>query len=491
MTFKNKYPLIIIFIIGLAIIGYYLLRPQDTPYTRAQAFIKSGKAAFAIPILEQLLKEHPDDKSVLPLLAQGYLSTDRLGEGRTYLDTAIKLRLPAKTLDPVVQSYVLYYQSKADYEEAEKLMISAQNSISPKLSKQLLTSLYKSWSQSEASNSNYDLAISLMEKALSYCSDAEPEDSELLSRQLATLYREKAAILEVRDKNYPEAIKLLDKSIACFDEAQSRMALGQIYSQLGKKELAVSHFQRVCQLDPDNLEARHRLVEILVLQKKYAEAQIAIGELLDKERSVESFELLAYVAMQQDNYAAAVRALEDAVALRADDPKLLIDLRDTLSTWSTILAKQGKQEESLSVKGHAERIQEMLKMLAKDQEEDQENADETAKLPSAPVISLSSSRVYLAKGSLTPEGELKIKNDGGMPANNLSLNMHFMDRTTKRSLGSVKIVVASPDSRPLNPQEVRSVYFSCPNIVKADHQLSVIVSSNGRLLKEFPIVKQN
>jgi hypothetical protein len=51
--------------------------------------------------------------------------------------------------------------------------------------------------------------------------------------------------------------------------------------------------------------------------------------------------------------------------------------------------------------------------------------------------------------------------------------------------------VANGASPPFAPGAERTLYFSCPNIVRDDHQLAVIILWKGKFLKEFPVVKQH
>ncbi len=98
-----------------------LMAAVSTDVSRVGFYRAKGEAAAALPILEQLSHQQPDNPGVLPWLAQCYLRTDRIAEGRTALDTALRLKLPGATLAPVVLAYANYYESKADYAEAERL----------------------------------------------------------------------------------------------------------------------------------------------------------------------------------------------------------------------------------------------------------------------------------------------------------------------------------------------------------------------------------
>lgn len=147
----------------------------------------------------------------------------------------------------------------------------------------------------------------------------------------------------------------------------------------------------------------------------------------------------------------------------------------------------------MSVKGHAERASEQLEALLKEEKKDVKpeavKADKWN--PGNPPVSIVSSHNWLVKGSLTPEGEIKIKNITGEAISDLSLTAVFYDNTKKRSNGTVVLPVASPGSAPFAVEAERTLYFSCPNIVKEDHQLAVIILWRGKFLKEFPVSKSH
>src|SRR5262249_31005528 len=154
------------------------------------------------------------------------------------------------------------------------------------------------------------------------------------------------------------------------DEPATRMALANIYSRLGKIDSAIECYEKVKENDPNNLESRHRLVDLNLQKKDYARAQAALLELTDKERSVENYQLLASVDQKLDNPAGAVKALEDARKLRPKDVGLLQELEKILLSWEAVLAKQGRMQEAISVRGHAESVAEMIALLGKKEEKD-------------------------------------------------------------------------------------------------------------------------
>jgi len=502
------------------VLTYLLVRPEDTPYSRAVALIKAGKAAAALPILEELSRQHPDNASLFPWLAQGYLSTERLGEGRTALDTALRLKLPASVVVPVVLSYAACYENKGDFEEAEKLFASAQAVYKDQQLVAGKAQLYLAWAESEAIADRWQQASGHLETAYKLQPQLDGALRTTITHRLSDYYRQMAALAETRNKDDKEAIRLLEKALTVSDEPATRMAVANIYSRRGKIDQAINCYRRVSVSDANNLEARHRLIELLVQKKDYISAQESLIELTDKERSVENYQLLASLDLKLGNHAGAVRALEDASSLRPKDLTLLRPLERLLVDWSVLLAKQGKTQEAMSVRGHAARVLEMIGNLAKKEEEgkqegkpeEKEGESETAAeggsagpelaeakpAPQAepkpwpaslPPIALCSSRIWLAKGSLTPEGEIAIRNISGRPITDLSLTLVFYDNTSRSRNGTITMPVAGSRA-PFAVDTKRTLYFSCPNIVKVDHQLAVIIFWKGRLLKELPVVKQ-
>ncbi len=485
---------------AIVAIVYWFVHPAETPLTRAQALIYAGKAAAAIPLLEQFSEQHPDNSAVFPLLAQGYLSCERLGEGRTALDTALKLKLPASTVSPVISAYASYYESKGDFQEAQGLFDSAQTIVPEKDLLEGKAKLYVRWAGSERQTGDLEGASKHLETAMKYTPAlAEPLKSAV-PKDLTNCYRELAAINETEKKNDKAAISLLQKCLLVADEPATRMALANLYCRIGKIDDAIVCYKRVKDFDQNNLESRHRLIDLYVQKKDYPHAQEALLELTERERSVESYQLLASVDQKMGNPAGAVKALEDARALRPKDLALLQELEQVLIDWGALLSRQGRIQESLSARGHAERVAEMIAIAAKKDEakDDQDAQSATGSAPgpmpawdpTVPPIALTSSKIWLAKGSVTPEGEIAIKNVCGQPITDLSLTVIFYDNTKRTRNGSITLPVCTLASPPFAPSATRSLYFSCPNTVKTDDQLAVIIFWHGRLLKELPVAKQ-
>jgi tetratricopeptide (TPR) repeat protein len=464
------------------------LRPTETPYSRAVSLIQSGKAAAALTILEELSRQQPDNPKLFPWLAQAYLRTDRLAEGRVALDTALRLNVANPTLAKTVLAYVTYYQLRADYSEAEMLFQSASYACPQKDLAEGKATLYSKWADSEMPI-DLDSCVKHLELAKSNASGASETKISIIRHKLSDAYRQQAALAEVRLKDDALAESILKKSLSVSDEPATRMALAAIYCRNNQIDEAIENYQIVAKADTNNLEARHHLIDLLVQKKDFTKAQAALTELVDKEKSVENFQLLATIDLKLENYAGAVRAYEDALALRLK-PDTLKALLAVLNDWSGLLARQHKAQEALAVRGHASRVADQLSELSRTDKNDADKTDSASRRTDASTpIALSFSRIWLARGSLTPEGEIKIKNISGQSLADLSLTAVFYDNTAKRTTGSVVLPVATPQSAPFPADGTRSLYFSCPNIIKADHQLAVILFWRGGLLKEFPVVK--
>ena len=484
-------PVIFVLIV-LAVSAFFvhrLVRPAPSALEQAVTLIKQGKAAAALPTLEQLSTQHPANPDVFPWLAQGYLSTDRIAEGRIALDTALRIGLPPKDLAPTIILYANFYQRKGDYEEAEKLLRTVpSDAVSEDLAR-----FYTDWADSELANGDIEAAVTHLEAASQLTGSISEALRSSIPHRLSEGYRRLAALAETKENNDQKAIELLEKSLKVSDEPATRMILASIYQRVNTPDKAIENYRIVATLDKNNLEARHHLIDLLLDKGDFDGAQKALVELTDKEKSVENYQQLANADIKLKNYAGAVHALEDACDLRLK-PETLKQLLTVLNDWQADLTKDKKLQEANSVKGHADRVAEQLAQMAKAERDAEQDklAAQNAKVDSghAPPIALSSSRTWLAVGSVTPEGEIKIRNISGKPVSDLTLKAVFYDNTAKQTSGSVSLPVATPSSQPLAANDSRTLYFSCPNVVKTDHQLAVIIMWKDRLLKEFPVQKQ-
>jgi len=490
---NSALPILIVVIVALlvAVGAYFIFTPKETPLEKAMKMVKENKSAMAVPLLEELSKQSPPDLDVYPWLAQAYLDTERFAEGRTALDTAFRVRCRDSSLPVVVDHYSDYYQGRNDFEQAERLYAAAMTVVKGEFLANGRAEMYMRWSESDLNKSDVDSAIKHLTQAGDFSESLQEPLKSQVAHRLAECYRRLAATAETTDKNDKKAIELLEKALSVTDEPATRIALGALYQRAGNIDKAVENFQAVCAQDKNNLAVRHRLIDLLLEKKDFSAAQETLTELVDKEKTFENYELLADLNLKLENYAGAVRCLEEASELQPSSA-LLKQLLTTLNTWAALLAKQNKPAEAMSVKAHAERVgEELAEMLKDEQPEKTDVPKTTAWNPGSPPVAVIASHNWLSAGSLTPEGEIKIKNISGQPVTELSLTAVFFDHTKRASNGSVGLPVATPNSNPFEPGMERTLYFSCPNIVKEDHQLGVMILWKGKLLREFPVVKQH
>lgn len=465
------------------------LKPPPTDLDVAINLIKANRHAAALPLLENIERKQPDNEEVSAWLAKCYLRTDRIAEGRTALDTALRYKLPSELLVPVVLEYADYYENKDDFAEAERLFATAEHVCPPKDLAAGRATLYMRWADHDAAHEDVDSALGHLQQAYQLMPANDPA-KDTVPHKITEYYRELAAVAELKENDDAKAIRLLESSLKWADEPATRMALGSIYLRQNNTNKAIENYKTVTQNDENNLEARHRLVDLYMSKNDMESAQAALTELVEKERSVENFDTLAALSLRIGNYAAAVRALEDAIVLKPKDIPLLTALHDALAEWSAVLMNEGKQEQATSVKGHADRVTDLIKELQKAEKPPElAKNEQQAFAPGSIPVSLVASRIWLAKGSLTPEGEIRLKNISGAPVTDLALNMVISDNTARRRIGTVTVNAAS-ETHPMAADATQVVYFSSPSTVKTDHKLAVVIYWKGRLIKELPVVKE-
>lgn len=489
---KSLPILIVILVVLLLGVGaYFIFTPKETPLEKAMRMVKENRSASAVPLLEELSRQSPPELDVYPWLAQAYLDTERFAEGRTALDTAFRVHCRDSSLPLVVDHYSDYYQGRNDFEQAERLYAAAMTVVKADFLANGRAQMYMRWSESDLGTGDLDSAVRHLTQAGEFSESLEEPLKSQVSHRLAECYRRLAAKAETIDKNDKKAIELLEKALSVADEPATRIALGSLYERQENVDKAIENFQAVCNQDKNNLAVRHRLIDLLLEKGDLPAGQVALTELVDKEKTFENYQLLADLNLKLENYAGAVRCLEEASALQPSS-KLLKQLLATLNTWTTLLTKQNKTAEAMSVKAHAERVsEELAEMLKDEQPEEKDVPKPVAWNPGSPPVAVIAAHNWLSAGSLTPEGEIKIKNISGSPVTDLSLTAVFFDHTKRVSNGSVGLPVATANSNPFAPGMERTLYFSCPNIVKEDHQLGVMILWKGKLLREFPVVKQH
>lgn len=354
-------------LVAFALFAYisFLLRPQFSQFDQAKNLIRAGKAARAVPILEDLARKKPQDTMVLPWLARGYLSCDRIVEGRLTLDKAIALKVPPDEITQAVLAYSSFYQGNGDFTRAESLLDWAKPyclSGDVQLAK---AKLYLDWANqceqvgnTEEAIEKLELAHNLIPQITSDKSIVDPQSyATAISRRLSETLQRQAALFETRKKSNLQAIACLKKSLSLSDQPSIRLQLADLYKQNGQRQEAISHLRHVIKSDANNLSAKHALIEILVETKNLPGAKGALQELIRNEVSADNYLALARIETRLGNYSQAVSALEEANTLRQNDLVLLKNLESVLIKWADAIAARGNLKECVAIKARAAKVQ--------------------------------------------------------------------------------------------------------------------------------------
>ncbi len=483
------YILALALLITVCFISYRVINSPKNPLDMASVYLNQGKAALAIDILEKLAKNNPQNFNLLPYLALSYLRCDRLAEARTALDTALKLDLDTPFLTKVILEFARYYELKHDFNEAENLLLDASIDDESKELDSQKGLLYYNWAQNDLLQNNYDLAIKHLNEASQYKASLANNIKQNINVKLAYCYRNLGLICQIKENNINKAIDFFERSLSYNNDPLSHYDLANLYLQIKNINKAQENYRIVVKDDPNNLAALQKLIDLLVDQKDYKLAKENLVKLLEKEKCVENYLKLAKINLALDNYPGAVKAYEDAVSLK---PRLdiLIKLHEVLLDWANQLQAHHNSRQANSVKGHALRINDEIAKLTKEEEKKLESS--AANLTQANVpINIVSSKIWLAKGSLTPEAEIKIQNTSSFDILDINLQAYFYDNTLKKNYGCVSLPIVNYQSMKFLKGSYKTLYFSCPNTINPDNKVSVIIFWKNHLLKEFPINKEN
>jgi tetratricopeptide (TPR) repeat protein len=360
----TKSFLVVILVLAVAALVSYWLKPPFTKFEQARNLIRAGKAARAVPILEDLQRRNPDDTSFLPWLAKGYLACDRLAEGRAALDKAIKLRVPPEKITNAVLAYSTYYQNNGDFTQAESLLDWAKPYCQIGEIQLAKAKLYLEWASQCESAGRTDEAIEKLEFAHSLIPEIVSNNSiadsqtyaTIISNRLSQTLKREAAVFETRRKSNVQAIACLNKSLKITDLPSTRLQLADLYRQNGQRQDAIALLRQVIKNDANNLAAKHALIGLLTETKNLSGAKQALKELMKNEPGAENYQLLAKLESKVGNYSQAATALEEAISLKQGDLNLLKNLESVLIKWADSLAARGNLKECVLVKASAAKV---------------------------------------------------------------------------------------------------------------------------------------
>ncbi|MBX2814513.1 MAG: tetratricopeptide repeat protein, partial [Saprospiraceae bacterium] len=111
--------------------------------------------------------------------------------------------------------------------------------------------------------------------------------------------------------------------LSSVQQRRYRAVLGQAYQGQGKNGLAISEYQNILALEPQNVSVRLDLASALVDDKKFNQAKIVYRQLaLEKPNDANIIQLLGNVELESQNYAEAVFQYEKALRMNPNDQQI-------------------------------------------------------------------------------------------------------------------------------------------------------------------------
>jgi Flp pilus assembly protein TadD len=173
-----------------------------------------------------------------------------------------------------------------------------------------------------------DAGLVLQEALMRHRLERDPSEFSShfnLAAALQSLGRREEAIA-----HYQRALEIEPESLT------ARNALGTVYVEEKRFDLAQREFERVLERAADHVQARYNLARVFVARGDLARAQRELTRILAREPDdLESLYTLGYVLAGQGRLAEATRPYEHALRLAPEDP-------DTESTLGQIYAMLGR-----------------------------------------------------------------------------------------------------------------------------------------------------
>jgi tetratricopeptide (TPR) repeat protein len=145
-------------------------------------------------------------------------------------------------------------------------------------------------------------------------------DSPLVLEALATGFR--------KTRRFPQALHCLDKLIGLQpNNAWAHLTLGRCFDELSQPAVAIAAYEKVIDIDPENVDARMRLVDNLIEYRRTQDALVHLSCL--KQRLQENAAVLVGLGtcLHTDNQLVdAERSLRAALAIEPDNAKALTEL---------------------------------------------------------------------------------------------------------------------------------------------------------------------
>lgn len=282
------------------------IRPQGkTYYSKGMQLVRQGRTEDAIRLFEEGLTHDPEDPVLLDATGAAYLVRADLQSAQKYLLASLHLN-PGFT--PARKNLVIAYFNAGEYDlAAAECQILAKT---PGSAQQM---------------ANLFLGM-ISEKKGEYVNSAS-----FFARSGTLLYRYPEALLsyandECQLKRGKEAEALLNESRSIPGlTAQQHLKISQLYSQLGKDDLALAQVDQAKAQDPslEGLEYQNALALDHVGRSQ--EALEILKDLTARKPDAEALNLLSHVARENNEFALALDSLRQAAKLAPEKEENYLD----------------------------------------------------------------------------------------------------------------------------------------------------------------------
>lgn len=315
--------------------------PTDNPLFREGLLLKAklqnilGQFDASIASFQQYLKLNPSGHQARLLLAQTYVAQNKFPEASAELDKLLKL-FPKQPLANYLKS-VIAFEAK-DFQKAKEYSETAINSGLSSVSTRVMAAL----AASQLGLSNQ--ALNHLQAVRGELDSYPPAQKLFIALQLQSgntdvaqqqiLKNESAAndvqlvtatafqLLKQRANGAAE--ELINKYEAGSEQksGQDLIAIGSIKLGIpGQEAQGLQLLEQAAQLAPKEQQPKLLLASAYLQQRKFKEAEALATEWLkDDAMKVQGLNMLAFIALQQDQDEKALKYIADAVAANSDLP---------------------------------------------------------------------------------------------------------------------------------------------------------------------------
>lgn len=304
----------------------------------AKVLLRQKKNTLALQQYQLISDHHPDDPSILLLLAELYLPSNQLDKARSLLARVLTLE-PTSYPGHVLMARLLQLQEKID-EAVDHYQKALERNWSSELQMELGEMLIKT--------SRYDEAVSLYKDIIEreeqnesarialvhvYLLQKKDEQALLELNQLKTFADQPQRVdltiarIYAKQKHYDKAIAIAEKILEKENLSEARYFLAVLFAQKEKYERALKQVRKIDRKAVEYPDALLLQVRILREQKRLDEAR----RLLEKNivaadiRNAEMYIMLAALHQLQGKDDASKKVLLHGLDLYPDDENILYE----------------------------------------------------------------------------------------------------------------------------------------------------------------------